>query len=183
MCGKGQYFNTCPEQEVWTRTCEEIERVSRMPDGRLHAFHLYLELKLDYVQKPNETVLNFTQIRFHEHVTKAIERLLESDLGDQFVGYERYCRALKARMKMLLCLRRSCMQSTCVHDALVPNLDILQRYANFETRGIVRLAIGHRLRAELMELIFEYTIVAEEYRSIQETWSKHTIQATQSEHA
>jgi hypothetical protein len=70
-----------------------------MPDERLHVVHLYMELKLDYVQKPSETVLNSTQIRCHEHITKAIERLLESGLGDYFVEYERYCRALKARMR------------------------------------------------------------------------------------
>jgi hypothetical protein len=73
------------------------------------------------------------------------------------------------------------MQSTCV-EALVPDLDILQRYAYFKIRGEVHLATGYHLPAELVELVFEYTIVAEEYRSIRKSWSKHKNQFTKSEH-
>jgi hypothetical protein len=50
-------FDPKPYYELWTRTCEEIERISLMPNGKEHAFKLYLELKLDFVQKPGETKL------------------------------------------------------------------------------------------------------------------------------
>jgi hypothetical protein len=120
-----------------------------------------MELKIDYVQKPWETALNTTQTANHEHITKAINRLLQAGFEDEFLGYARCYRLLKTRMRSLKCSRRGYFPPPCVHDVLVRDLDTMQRYACFEFQRNVRLATSNRLPSELVHLVFEYTMMAE----------------------
>jgi hypothetical protein len=62
-----------------------------MSNGKQHAFKLYLELKLEFVQKPSETKLPSSQVVNHEYVTNAINRVLQSGFNDshQFIDFAR----------------------------------------------------------------------------------------------
>ena len=77
--------------------------------------------------------------------------------------FAHYTRRLKTRMSKPKCTTQPRLfgAPSCLHDILVRDLDTLQRHAYFEIRGHVRLAVGHRLPSELVSLVFEYTMLAE----------------------
>ncbi|KAF2257079.1 hypothetical protein BU26DRAFT_599650 [Trematosphaeria pertusa] len=140
---------------------EEITRVYVMPNGGIQAaLELYLDVKIDILQSPGETISCMTQ--YHEQITQKICDILQILIyqGRPFLNLARTCRRLRKRMDRNECGGDG--SDKCVYNLLLPTLDMLQRYSYTEIQENVHNAIGHRLPAELTHLVFEYTMASEE---------------------
>jgi hypothetical protein len=51
--------------------------------------------------------------------------------------------------------------NACRHNLLVPTLDLPQRHAYYEIFALVRQVVDNRLPAELVDMVFEQTLIAE----------------------
>lgn len=177
-----------------TRACQEIQRISSStPEGGLLALDLYVDLKINFLQAWHATVLDWAQIGHHTYVTKMITTSLRSHINPHVLPpltFARYCRMIKERMHRVGCAWGNGGDYSqwvefgghCIHDMLVPDLDLFQRYAYLEVRDNVFLALAKRMPAELMMLVFEYIMATEglplDPRILASAYNRESVQTT-----
>ena len=98
-------------------------------------------------------------VRSRDHMRLAIKT---AKMGD-FLGAAAARREIWSRYSRKGCTSRSLHSSTtCFHELHVHLLQDLTSRARFEARSNALLATGHKLPAELTDLVFEQLLVAEE---------------------
>ena len=156
------------------RLLKEVSRIRDMPHGQEKAFHLYLTIKLRLLQDPDWKYAHPTY-KQHFQINTLVDELLRSRfLKNQctpFLNLAQSCRAVRDRMSKNECEihlqiwitdAEESPNYSCIYNLFMPFLDILQCHAYFEVRSNVRLAVFRYLPTELIHLVFEYTMAAEE---------------------
>ncbi|KAF2005236.1 hypothetical protein P154DRAFT_560154 [Amniculicola lignicola CBS 123094] len=145
----------------------EALRIMKMPDGPIPAF---------------QVLLDYTMLVLHEtHTRNSLSRLLRTQFGlidtafedilsnipdvssegGPFLHLAHAIRRIRNRMLTNNCTTFS-TYNICVHNLLLSILNIMQERAWKQVRRATYLAVGQFLPAELVELVFEHALTAEE---------------------
>ena len=151
------------------RFFEEIKRIAAMRNGWRTALDLYIDLQLKMLEPAHFEHPSPVQMRLNELISLGVRRvLLEGSVHGaiRFTNLANACRRVRRFMQASNCQRgvtdRVYMfENACQYNVLVETLDMLQRHAYFEVRSNIHLALETTLPAELIHLVFEYTMEAE----------------------
>lgn len=140
-------------------------RLRALSNYGYHHFHFHASMTAS-VLPLNKLLYDFEHsdlrhltVRSRDHMRLAIKTAGPQD----FLGAAAAWREVWSRYSIKDCKRKGyCDNGACFHELHVHLLQDLTSRARFEARSNVLLATGHKLPAELADLVFEQLLVAEE---------------------
>jgi hypothetical protein len=158
--------------DIIERFFREIERVYDLPNGKWLAFQLWLDVKCDFLtslpltcshQLRNAIMERQKELdeNLHDMLT---DRRARHKPGDPLVDMSENSRRLRRQAAKRPC-QPDPFKVSCQHNLLIRALDLLQRNACVDVCINVLRAVRHRLPAELVEIVYECTLAAEEIPS------------------
>ncbi|KAJ4368976.1 hypothetical protein N0V83_006058 [Neocucurbitaria cava] len=114
-----------------------------------------------YITKTQEVLVS----KIHEAVSKLLE-VAGKEKEPEFMDIANLCDIIRQNMEAEPCKtgteepedEHEIVENACSYNIFLETLDLLQRHAYFEIRANVRFALGRRLPAELVQLVFEHTM-------------------------
>lgn len=114
-----------------------------------------------YITKTQEVLVS----KIHGEADQLL-RVAGKEKEPEFMDIARACDIVRHNMEVVPCRagteqpedEHEIVENACSYNIRLETLDLLQRHAYFEIRANVRFALGHRLPAELVQLVFEHTM-------------------------
>jgi len=127
--------------------------------------NLYILEKIDVLQSPTDTAIwERDVLMYHDRVAKYLDQMLTGwSQGDIYINAAKAARDVRERMHRHTC--KALFESKCVFNTLLPLLVLLQERAHNEVQTAVFQAVGHKLPAELANLVYGFALVIEEVPS------------------
>ncbi|KAF2258582.1 hypothetical protein CC78DRAFT_621679 [Lojkania enalia] len=153
----------------WQSLYSDIQCLYDLPGGGYLALHLALKLKLDILQGERQTTIWGSIVDEHYIVHEIICGMLRRGANFPRLRIETLleeCQRVRERMSRHECKAMQTergklfmdKRNACIHNALLPTLDILQRHAYTELQLNVLRVAGRRLPKEITYQILDYLL-------------------------
>ncbi|KAH7116802.1 hypothetical protein B0J11DRAFT_537594 [Dendryphion nanum] len=150
------------------RMLEQIDRLNELPNAGWLCFDLWMDMKIQYLQPPQAVSILRQNKDQHDEIDEHFRDLLNPGMASfparniPYLNCAQRCREIRKAMN---CAARGrghlFRKDICLHDIMLPTLDIIQRNAYLEILIQVQRATRAKLPAELIDMVFEFTLAAE----------------------